>query len=288
MAWAPKCADDIVRKWNKCVSNRFAHFLAVLNQRPVTIPDRYLEENFIAENGKVYRNFLELFMRQDTAKAITAIISGLPQGERTDITEKVIHPYWRKWEELLTTLEKIFGQTNDLLNVTSNFHTLKNWCGDFNRGSAIFDEEARHYESRFHDFCKAFAALPRRAGGPFAVPPRNQLAYSTGNIAKLSPHARKVLDLKKCDFSLRMIRLKGCTTTYHLSANKAWDTVVKLLSSPEKDGWTKLDPKWQTQFCAPPYRDFKDYIHPQIPTYSGMNHPRRRGNRTFRLLKKPR
>ena len=60
MAWTPKSAEEIIRKWNKHVSTRFDHFFAALNQRPVTIPDRYLEENFIAENGKLYRNFLRL------------------------------------------------------------------------------------------------------------------------------------------------------------------------------------------------------------------------------------
>lgn len=288
MAWTPKSAEEIIRKWNKHVSTRFDHFFAALNQRPVTIPDRYLEENFIAENGKLYRNFLELFMRHNTAKAIAAIVSGLPEDERTNIAEEVIHPYWRKWDDLLKKLETIFGQTNELLDVTSNFHTLKNWCGDFDSGSDIFDEEVRHYEMSFDKFCKAFALLPRRASGSFAIPPRNQLAYSTGAIAKLSPHARKVLDLKKCDLGKRIIQLDGVAKPFSLTANKAWDTVVKLLSSPDKDGWAKLDPEWQTHFGSSPYRDFKEYIHPQIPAFTGMHNPRRRGNRTFRLQSTPR
>lgn len=288
MPWKPKSAEDIVHKWDKHVAKRFDDFLTVLKKRPVKIPDKYLEENSIENNGKLYRNFLELFLRYDTAKAIADIITGLSEDERTNLTEDVIHPYWVKWDKLLNSIGTIFGQTKDVLDVTSNFHTLKNWCGDFDSGSAIFDEEVRHYEMSFDKFCKAFALLPRRASGSFAIPPRNQLAYSTGAIAKLSPHARKVLDLKKCDLGKRIIQLNGVATPFSLTANMAWDTVVKLLSSPDKDGWAKLDPKWQTHFGSSQYRDFKEYIHPQIPAFTGMNNPRRRGNRTFRLQSTPR
>lgn len=283
MPWKPKSAEDIVHKWDKHVAKRFDDFFTVLKKRPVKIPDKYLEENSIENNGKLYRNFLELFLRYDTAKAIADIITGLSEEERTNLTEDVIHPYWAKWDKLLNSIGTIFGQTKDVLDVTSNFHTLKNWCGDFNRGCGIFDEEVAHYEKSFDAFCKAFAVLPRKPKGPATLLAKTQLTDSEGYVYEVSKYARGKLDITKCDLHQRRIHLKGVPRDFRLSASKAWNNVILLLTNEDKRGFTKLGSGWQSHFGTGDYAAFRDYIHPRVTPKAGKKSAGKSGDGFYRI-----
>ena len=286
MAWEPQTADDISSKWAKDVLKRFKEFHKVLTGPTTTIKDEFLNETALI-NGKAYRNFLELFIRPETAKLIVGIISTADDGQK--IVNDVIIPFWENWDQLIRELESFYESSVDLQPVKSLYNTLRTWCQNFDGREGAFEELGPRYETYFNDFCMAFAHLPRRRQRPpsssnphtFNTPPRCKCRSFT-----LSPYARTIIDEKKSAFDKGHIQFKNSNIFFNgLTASKAWEEAIYLLlTTTDKDGWARLAPRWQQHFNKPPYKEFAQFIHPENQAKPGKASAGKSGNHRYRLM----
>lgn len=297
MAWEPVNADNIRQKWQSRVKPRFDDFFNVLTTPAATIPNEFLDEQSRI-NGKTYRNFLELFLRTQTAKQIIKVVRNLPYDERVRLTHDVFEPYWKCWDELFTKLAVFYGKAIPE-SVASPFRSLKSICCDFENLDGFTSQKSScRHENLFETFCLEFSKLPRKGKSSkpasfkfgkyeFVANPLN------GKRGVLSPYARKILDTRRwhhlTDNALYIVNRKD---PFLLTGPKAWNAAIfPLLTECSvmdgEDGWVRLPATWQTYFRAKDYVGFAQLVQSHTAWKTGKKLPGRGGDRFYRLTATP-